>query len=1444
MKKRILSALLAFVLVAASVVIALPQKAHVHAADEPESWILDPTNFGETLTQGQFSLQGYNVTTDTFVTPTFSTTGKNWKGDVVDDWQAQVPFYNANKTVNDWGAFVFAAKDGRLTSIPSCTYDANGDPIRYAAAIVFTAPADGVYEFTEAFRQDYGSGRLQTYYAAKGKQVIATTTLNGDSAGGSITGKVALKANETVKFIHKLDEAATLTVSLGAAINSLVVTKVAGEGIIEGVNKWTLPMDWSNLGEKDETGWIRPKDGNWELRSYSHLGKNKEIFVLGKEGGSAGVDADTPAPYLANSVNEALAGRAGAYTSWYLNSNKRWSEGDPCLMNPATYLGEPVIQVSPRNTQAGIVFTAPEDGTYTYNESLACAIYDISGYKQAVTVTVRVNGLIIDSFTSSTTEATFPNLTGSICLKAGDELVFGFENALNAFSGNYGVSNGYCFVKEISVTKTDDYIENFSMNTVVPVFDGTSLTDTTGNFKLQGYKLAEKEFFDLTMVVDGTTWKAQWDNAVDQNYKNVFTGTVNGSVSSFGADYKDRNVTPAFVYTVPKDGEYIIYGTFTQTYCISGGENKTSLAAYTEILKNGEVIVTSNTYDDNGAANGNIQDDLGIRTYLKAGDKIMFIRRVHEANTWFTTFGAKDVSISVTQITHMHKGGEATCINKADCVECGEEYGAVDASNHDETCIPTYTKTETSHSVNWSECNLSQNSVDHTWENGACGECEYACLHPSNSFAGSCTELAICAICGQSHGAVDPDSHWGDIEFDYLNVDEKYHYIKFDCCNGEFKPEAHVFIDGMCAICEFEFDAEDHTCVGGNATCIKKAVCELCGREYGEFSKVNHAGDAKWIKETNFHAKKYTCCNATALEREAHDLDANNDCTECGFHWGDYSAEGLAMDNTKVGFFYIAGYNFTTKTIADVETRPRVTWHDDYPGNWIVGYENSGTLMNVTQKTETDRSDVAFDMYPTADDSYASAVVFNNTEDGVFNVTIKAIKVNTQQTRVRLMKNDGTIIQEHVLTNSDTELTITAEDVELNAGDQLMLVVLKGAEQTTGGSNNVGFISYEVVNTADGPTDVPPEVIENYAEITKQPESVLVSDGKPITIMVEATGDELTYAWYYKNKGTSTFAYTATFKGNVYSTTMNATRDGRQVYCVITDKYGNSVTTKIVTMTMDNKSTVKLDGVSANVSGSLNANATITVNATGDGLTYKWYYKSKGMTTFAHTTSIVGKTYSVALTEARNGRQVYCVVTDKYGNKVQTETYTLTLVNPVKITKVTAVTSAKINETISVTVNATGEGLTYKWYYKNKGVSGFTYTASFKGNTYSTTMSDARNGRQIYCVVTDKHGNTVKTETYTFVKIVPVKITSVTKNNVAANGGTVSVTVNATGEGLTYKWYFRNKGISTYTLTTTFKGNTYSTTMDSTRDGRQIYCVVTDKYGNTVKSEVVTLNKK
>ena len=86
---------------------------------------------------------------------------------------------------------------------------------------------------------------------------------------------------------------------------------------------------------------------------------------------------------------------------------------------------------------------------------------------------------------------------------------------------------------------------------------------------------------------------------------------------------------------------------------------------------------------------------------------------------------------------------------------------------------------------------------------------------------------------------------------------------------------------------------------------------------------------------------------------------------------------------------------------------------------------------------------------------------------------------------------------------------------------------------------------------------------------------------------------------------------------------------------------------------------VKITGQPKNVTVVAGLSGSVTVTATGDGLTYEWYYKNADSDTFVRATA-TGKTYTITMTDIVDGRQAYCIVRDKYGNSVQTNTITFT----------------------------------------------------------------------------------------------------------------------------------------------------------------------------------------
>ena len=77
---------------------------------------------------------------------------------------------------------------------------------------------------------------------------------------------------------------------------------------------------------------------------------------------------------------------------------------------------------------------------------------------------------------------------------------------------------------------------------------------------------------------------------------------------------------------------------------------------------------------------------------------------------------------------------------------------------------------------------------------------------------------------------------------------------------------------------------ETENCSGGNATCTEKAVCDVCGKAYGEFDGTNHKGGVQeWTTRTAFnHEQKWNCCGAVLVASEAHEWK-DGVCRECGY---------------------------------------------------------------------------------------------------------------------------------------------------------------------------------------------------------------------------------------------------------------------------------------------------------------------------------------------------------------------------------------------------------------------------------------------------------------------------------------------------------------------------------------------------------------------------------
>ena len=104
-------------------------------------------------------------------------------------------------------------------------------------------------------------------------------------------------------------------------------------------------------------------------------------------------------------------------------------------------------------------------------------------------------------------------------------------------------------------------------------------------------------------------------------------------------------------------------------------------------------------------------------------------------------------------IVDEHTGGAATCKDKAVCEVCGESYGELDGHNHVGGTVLVGEKSVT--------CTENGNTGD-TCCSGcnailAAGKVIFAMGHKGGT--ATCTEQAVCEVCGEKYGEPDADNH-------------------------------------------------------------------------------------------------------------------------------------------------------------------------------------------------------------------------------------------------------------------------------------------------------------------------------------------------------------------------------------------------------------------------------------------------------------------------------------------------------------------------------------------------------------------------------------------------------------------------------------------------------------------------------------------------------------
>ena len=351
----------------------------------------------------------------------------------------------------------------------------------------------------------------------------------------------------------------------------------------------------------------------------------------------------------------------------------------------------------------------------------------------------------------------------------------------------------------------------------------------------------------------------------------------------------------------------------------------TAEIAEAKYLKSGSTCTEKAVYYKSCAACGLSSAGTASEATFEAGNVLG-----HDWGAWTSNGNGTHTRVCKRDSSHTEtdscSGGTATCTAKAVCTVCGGEYGEL--LPHDftaEIAEAKYLKsgaTCTEKAVYYKSCaacGLSSagtaseatfeagNVLGHDWgawtSNGNDTHtrvCKRDSSHTeTDSCSGgtaTCTARAVCAVCGGEYGELLAHDFTAEIaEAKYLKsgatCTEKAVYYKSCAACGlssagtasEATFEAGNVLGhdwGAWAsngnnthtrICKRDSShTETDNCSGGTATCTARAVCTVCGGEYGALASNNHTGTIYWVTTETTHEGRYTCCEAVAVPMEPH----------------------------------------------------------------------------------------------------------------------------------------------------------------------------------------------------------------------------------------------------------------------------------------------------------------------------------------------------------------------------------------------------------------------------------------------------------------------------------------------------------------------------------------------------------------------------------------------
>lgn len=368
--------------------------------------------------------------------------------------------------------------------------------------------------------------------------------------------------------------------------------------------------------------------------------------------------------------------------------------------------------------------------------------------------------------------------------------------------------------------------------------------------------------------------------------------------------------------------------------------------------------------------------------------------------------------------------------------------------------------------------------------------------------------------------------------------------------------------------------------------------------------------------------------------------------------------------------------------------------------------------------------------------------------------------------------------------------------------------------------------------------------------ITQQPQGCEGTYDNSFSFTVDAEGENLSWQWQVsEDKGKTWHDLGSSFSGyNQKELKINALEaaDGYEYRCRIWNAT-DSKESDAAKLSIHNSGNITISSQPDDYIGDELGTANFSIDAKGNDITYQWQVSEapgKAWEDLSYATEGFNKQdLQITFLRHKEGFRYRCVITDKNKEITVSDIVKIMFGFAESIKIISQPTYQKeSSNTVRYEIEAEGEGLKYQWEVSKD--SGLTWTnlsystPGFNEDTMRITVIEFEKKYQYRCKLTDKYDNKKYSEPAVAAGVTITKQPTYKKESV----NSVKFEIEAKGKGLTYQWRVSMDDGVTWNdmsdLDAGVRNNIMRITINEFEKGYQYRCIVTDKYDNSVISNV------